>query len=102
MAGQVTDKSKYVIAFALSLAAAGIWWLRGSDVGQPRADERSAQTTDQVSAAIGEGEEARPSDTADRPVAGKAGIETASQLTPNPQVSNPVQAIRVRIRIPRR
>jgi hypothetical protein len=94
VAGQVANKSKYFLAFSLCLAAAGIWWLRGSNVGQPRADERSAQRADQVTAAInkqenpptGEREEARPSNTADRPVAGKAGAEAASQ--PNAIPSN--------------
>jgi hypothetical protein len=85
--GQVTNKSKYAIAFAAFLAAAGIWWLRGINVDQPRADERSGQSADQLSAAIntqenlpiGKGEDAKPSDTGDWSVAGKALAETASQ-----------------------
>jgi hypothetical protein len=92
VSGQVTNKSKYLIAFLLFLIAAGIWRLRDSDVGQPRADKRGAQSADQVSAAINkqanppveESEEARPSDTADRSVAGKTGAETAAQLNAVP------------------
>jgi len=88
----VASKSKYAIAFALFLAAAGIWWLRGINVGQPRADERSAQSAVRASAAIdeqenppiGEREEGRPSHAGDFPVAGKAGTETASQLNAVP------------------
>lgn len=92
VAGQVANRSKYVIAFLLCLAAAGVWWPRGSNVGQPRADEPSAQSAGQTSAAInkqknppiGESEEAWSSNTADRAVAGKAGTEAASQLNAVP------------------
>jgi hypothetical protein len=80
---QVANKSTYVIASLLSLAAVGIWWLRGSNVAQPRADERSPQSADQVSAEVNQHEHPR-TNTADRPVEGKAGTETASQLNAVP------------------
>jgi hypothetical protein len=92
MPSAVASKSTYLIAISMSVVAAGVWWLYGSNDGQPQIDvgnlsgrtQSNAVTNSQERQQDSQTEEAARSNVADRHVAGEARMDAASQIDPVP------------------